>query len=242
MRVLALDTTTPLAAVAMVEDGRVLVQAVGDPARSHAEQLPSALLRVLERARASISTVDVFAVAAGPGSFTGLRIGIATIQGLAVVTGRPVVALSTLEALAQSVAATLTPGTVVGAWMDAHRRDVFSALYRVGDAPPYARERVIEIDPAAVGKPGATLARWSLEHETPAIIVGDGAVAYGDLADGKVSRILAPEPLGGVIGLMALSRASRGETIGPSGVQPVYVRRPDAEIARAGAGGPTPIG
>jgi tRNA threonylcarbamoyladenosine biosynthesis protein TsaB len=232
MRVLALDTTTRLASVAMAENGHVIAQEVGDPTRSHAEQLPSAVVRLVERAGASISTVDVFAVAAGPGSFTGLRIGIATIQGLAVVAGRRVVPISALDALAHSAAVTLQPGTLVGAWMDAHRCDVFSALFRVGDAPPYARDRLIEIDPASVGDPGATIARWAREHEAPAIIVGDGAIAFAALVQSGGSRGVAPQPLAGIIALMALSRASQGETVSPAGVQPIYVRRPDAEIAR----------
>jgi tRNA threonylcarbamoyladenosine biosynthesis protein TsaB len=242
MRVLALDTTTRLAAVAIAEDGRVIVQEVGDPTRSHAEQLPSAVLRVVQRAGAAISTVDAFAVASGPGSFTGLRIGIATTQGLAVVTGRPVVALSALEALAQSAAVALPPGTIVGAWMDAHRREIFSALYRVGDAPPHTRERLIEIDPASVADPRATLTRWSRDHERPSLIVGDGAVAYADFVDTAITRIAPAEPLAGTLGLMALVRVASGESVGPAGVQPLYVRRPDAEIARAEARGPTPIG
>jgi tRNA threonylcarbamoyladenosine biosynthesis protein TsaB len=241
MRVLALDTTTRLPTVAIVDDGRVIVQHVGGAARSHAEQLPSAVVRAVEQAGGAISSVDLFAVASGPGSFTGLRIGIATIQGLALVTRRPVVAVSALEALAHSAAITLAPGVVVGAWMDAHRRDVFSALYRVGDAPPYAPERLIEIEPASVGDPRATLSRWSHLHETPTLIVGDGAVAYGDVLDAATTRIAPAEPLAGVIGQMAVWRAGRGETIGPAGVQPLYVRRPDAEIARAEARGPATI-
>jgi tRNA threonylcarbamoyladenosine biosynthesis protein TsaB len=232
MRVLALDTTTRLASVAMAEDERVLAQEVGDVTRSHAEQLPNAIMRLLNRAEASISTVDVFAIAAGPGSFTGLRIGIATIQGLAVVAGRRVVPISALEALAHSVAVTLRPGTVIGAWMDAHRQDVFSALYRVADRPLYTRDRLLEIDAASVGDPRATLERWAREHETPSVIVGDGATAFASLVDAAGSRGIAPEPLAGTIALVARSRASEGQTVGPAGVQPLYVRRPDAEIAR----------
>jgi tRNA A37 threonylcarbamoyladenosine modification protein TsaB len=143
-----------------------------------------------------------------------------------------VVAISALEALAHSVAVTLDPGTLVGAWMDAHRQDVFSALFRVGSAPPYGRDRLIEIDAPAVGDPRATLERWTLEHDPPAVIVGDGAMAFANLVDAATTSAVAPQPLAGIIALMALSRASDGETVGPAGVQPIYVRRPDAEIAR----------
>ena len=137
MRVLALDTTTRAGSVALVEDDRVLAERAGDGARSHAERLPADLVDLVDVAAMPISDVDLFAVAAGPGSFTGLRIGIATMQGLAFVSARPIVAVSALEALGQMAAVDLAPGAVVAAWMDAYRREVFSALYRVTDAPPY---------------------------------------------------------------------------------------------------------
>jgi len=94
MRVLALDTTTRGGSLALVEDDRVLVERDGDAARPHAERLPADLMSLLDAAAAPMSSVDVYAVAAGPGSFTGLRIGMATMQGLAFVNRRPMVAVS----------------------------------------------------------------------------------------------------------------------------------------------------
>src|SRR5262245_14865579 len=116
MRVLALDTTARAGSVALVEDRRVIAAREGDPDRSHGERLPTELLRLLDEARAPLPTVDVFAVAAGPGSFTGLRIGIATMQGLAFVGRRPLVAVSALEALGHAASHDLRPGMLVGAW------------------------------------------------------------------------------------------------------------------------------
>src|SRR5437588_2449680 len=136
MRVLALDTTTPAGSVALLEDDRVEDERRGDAARTHAERLPGEILSVLNARGLSLSDIDLFAVASGPGSFTGLRIGIATIQGLALTTGRRIVPVSALEALAQSVAS--TPETFVGAWMDAHRHDVFTALYKIADAAMFS--------------------------------------------------------------------------------------------------------
>src|SRR4051794_31362530 len=100
MRVLALDTTTRAGSVALVADDRVLFEAPGDAARSHAERLPVDLLRAVQSAGLTLGDVDVFAVASGPGSFTGLRIGIATMQGLAFVHGKRVAPVSVLLALA----------------------------------------------------------------------------------------------------------------------------------------------
>src|SRR4051795_9096275 len=131
MRVLALDTTTRAGSVAIVDDGRVLIEREGDPTRTHAQRLPAELLEALAAINATTADIDLFAVASGPGSFTGLRIGIATIQGLAFVHRRRIAAVSALEALAHMGSAGLNAGALVGAWMDAQRRDVFSALYRV---------------------------------------------------------------------------------------------------------------
>src|SRR5262245_32388526 len=104
MRVLALDTTTRAGSVAIVEDGRVVDERSGDPSRAHAERLPRELLDVLATHHVGLGDIDVFAVAAGPGSFTGMRIGIATMQGLALTLGRPIVAVSALDALAHVAA------------------------------------------------------------------------------------------------------------------------------------------
>jgi tRNA threonylcarbamoyladenosine biosynthesis protein TsaB len=230
MRVLALDTTTRAGSVALVEDDHIVAEREGDGARSHAERLPGDLVALLKDAGVGIAAIDLFAVAAGPGSFTGLRIGIATLQGLAFVGARRMVALSALEALGQMGARDLPPDSVVAAWMDAHRHEVFSAAYRVADAPPFAVERLEEIGAAVVGDPAAILSRWK-EQGVPALVIGDGALAYRDQLD-AVARVSPPPLLAGAIGRMAIARARGGLTIDPAAVQPLYVRRPDAEIER----------
>jgi tRNA threonylcarbamoyladenosine biosynthesis protein TsaB len=242
MRVLALDTTTRAGSVALIEDDRVIAEHAGDPARSHAERLPGDLMRLLDEFGCALSDVDTFAVAAGPGSFTGLRIGIATMQGLAFVCRRPIVAISVLDALAQQAARELSPGSLVAAWMDAHRHEVFSALYRVSDAPAFTAERLVEEEAARAGDPAATLARWtSLTSLTPAtslsgvaVYVGDGAEMYASLigASPGNARVVTAPAVAGTIGLMGVLRAKRGEIVDPAGVQPIYVRRPDVEVAR----------
>src|SRR5579863_1136343 len=113
MHVLALDTTERAGSVALVTDGRVMVERSGDPARTHAQRLPGDILRLLDDAGVSLGAVDVFAIASGPGSFTGLRIGIATLQGLALVNRRRIVPVSALEALAQIGGQRLPAGAVV---------------------------------------------------------------------------------------------------------------------------------
>lgn len=231
MRVLALDTTTRAGSAAIVDDDRVVFERIGDPARSHAERLPTDLLIALEASRLTLPDIDVFAIAAGPGSFTGLRIGIATIQGLAFVTGKRVVPVSALEALAEAGSRESVPGGIVGAWMDAHRHDVFSALFRVADGLAFTRDRLIELEAPAVGAPSATRRRWELLGTVPGVLVGDGAVLYGTASGGGM-RVMEAPPLASIVGRMAAARASAGQAVQPSAVHALYVRRPDAEVAR----------
>jgi len=233
MKVIALDTTTRGGSVALVDDDRIVDERAGDAARSHAERLPSEITELAVAHRLALSDVDLYAVALGPGSFTGLRIGIATIQGLAFVHRRRVVGVSALEALADAQRRAETRGTIVAAWMDAHRRDVFTALYRVGDAGSSNGSALEEIEGPAVGDPQSTLDRWRRDRGlAPAVFVGDGAVLYGaEIRRTIVDARLAPLPLlASTIGRLAIARASGA--MDPAALRPLYVRRPDAEIAR----------
>src|SRR5450759_5185338 len=179
MKVLALDTTTREGSVALVEDDRIVAEQIGDGTRTHALRLPDELLQLADAHHLAVSDVDLYAVASGPGSFTGLRIGIATIQGLAFVHGRRIVGVPALDALAHAGSRDLPEGTLIAAWMDAHRRDVFAALYQVTGATPFSRARLTEIEGPTVGSPASTLARWrALATGRPAVFVGDGAMLY----------------------------------------------------------------
>lgn len=233
MRVIALDTTTRAGSVALVEDGRVIDERAGDASRTHAERLPAEIMALADAHRVSLSEIDLYAVASGPGSFTGLRIGIATVQGLAFVHRRGIVSIPALEALAHASSMDLSPGSAIAAWMDAHRRDVFAAAYRVGGASPFSAGRLEEIDGPSVGDPVSTLTRWSGELALmPSVFVGDGAVMYETEIRRAIlgARVIAHPLLAGTIGRLAIDRAS--SALDPAEVRPLYVRKPDAEIAR----------
>jgi tRNA threonylcarbamoyladenosine biosynthesis protein TsaB len=235
MRVLALDTTTRAGSVALIDNGRVVAERRGDPSRSYAERLPGEILSLLADQGRRSSDIDLFAVASGPGSFTGLRVGIATIQGLAFVHERRVAAVSALDALAQSAGRDLPAGAVVGIWTDAQRRDVFTALYQIGSEPAFTSARLHQIDPAAVGDPAATLLRWQpMIDARPIVFAGDASRQYHDLIRARRpdARILDSPPLAGVIGLMAAVMAEAGDVIAPAEIRPLYIRRPDAEVDR----------
>lgn len=228
---LALDTTTRCPAAAFLDGDEIVTESAGDPRQSHAEQLPGLLTRLLEQRAIQLQAVDVFAVAGGPGSFTGLRIGIATMQALALVSGRPLVLVSALDALGRAGSVELPPDALVGAWIDARRRDVFSALYRVTDHAPFTSERLSEVDGPRVGAPRETLSRWANGPGLPVVIVGDGARLYAPLI-GSDARVPETPRLAPAIARLALAQVRAGQRPTPHAAQPLYVRRPDAEIAR----------
>ena len=222
MLVLALDTTTRAGSAALVRDGAVLVEQAGDPALTHGHRLPRDLMRVLDRAGVSLADVDLFAVAAGPGSFTGLRVGIATMQGLAMAGDRRIVPVSALDALAR---AGHNGVARVGAWMDAQRGEVFAALYTAGGSR--------EVEPSS-DAPETTLRRWStIGPSGPVRYIGDGALRYREVIARlhPSSTIVEVVPtLAGIIG--AIATEWPGRAVLPHAVVPIYVRRSDAELAR----------
>jgi tRNA threonylcarbamoyladenosine biosynthesis protein TsaB len=231
---LSLDTTTRDGSVALIVDDRIVEERRGDATRSHAERLPAELIDVAASHGASVGDIDLFAVAAGPGSFTGLRVGIATVQGLALVENRRVVAVSALDALALLTAESVASGELVAAWIDAQRRDVYAALYRVEAAVDFTPERLTTIAEPMVGDPGEILDAWVREERLPVLCSGDGAVRYAATiaARAPAVRVGGAPLLAGAIGRVAAARARRGEAVHPAAIQPLYVRRPDAEVDR----------
>jgi tRNA threonylcarbamoyladenosine biosynthesis protein TsaB len=227
MLVLALDTTDRRGSVALVRDAEVLDVYEGDPALTHGRRLPGDVLRVLERQQVRAENVDVFAVAAGPGSFTGLRIGIATIQGFAFATRRKVVPVPTLDARAFAAAGDVASGTIFGVLMDAQRGEVFGGTYRTGRSADPADWL---LDPPVVGPVTQVLGGWTHAPERLLLIGGAGPlVAAASVTIPTAGDIGALAP---AIGRLGALRAARGAAVLPHAVQPVYVRRPDAELAR----------
>lgn len=213
--------------MAVVRGERVLVEMRGNAAITHGERLPGDLQAALDAAGVGVDQIAMLAVAAGPGSFTGLRVGIAAVQGLAFSRGLKVVPVSTLEALARVASAHAPDGALLAPWMDAHRGEVFAALYEPDAATI--------IEPPSSLPPSDTLAAWAEAHgDTRLFFAGDGAIRYRDTIRGALGErggILDPVPaLAGAIGHIAAREPRRA--VLPHAVVPVYVRRPDAELAR----------
>jgi tRNA threonylcarbamoyladenosine biosynthesis protein TsaB len=238
MRILALDSTTRAGSVALIVSDEDVVcfvdERAGDESRTHAERLPADLLAVLAAHGLKPSAIDLFAVASGPGLFTGLRVGVATMQGFSLVEGKPLIGVSALDAIAHLASRDAAPNDLVAAWMNAHRKDVFTSLYVVGAAPVFDVHRVEQREGPGVGDPASTLARWIDIGAAPALLAGDGALLYRDLIAARLPdvRIVDTGPLAAAIGLQAKARHRRGERGSAAGVVPLYVRRPDAELAR----------
>lgn len=226
MLILALDTTTRGGSVALTRDAQLLALVPGDASRSHSERLPVEIAAALSQAGLRRADLDLLAVATGPGAFTGLRIGLAAMQGLAMTLNRPVVGVSALDALAEEV----TTGTaeLVAPWMDAQRGEVFATLIEVTSA------RVLESPFAA--HPSAVLDAWRAHLD------GHSAVFIGDAAERDAALIAeagggqwvtrTPPPLAPALARIAGIRAARGEAGRPHQLTPIYVRRPDVEIER----------
>jgi tRNA threonylcarbamoyladenosine biosynthesis protein TsaB len=224
MLVLALDTATRAGSCALARDGVLLRELASDPSAPPASRLPGELMALLESEHVGPRDVDVFAVATGPGSFTGLRVGIATMQGLAFAEGKPLVGVSGFDALAVLGAAPPHAPARVATWVDAWRGDVYAALYE-GEA---------EIEPPVVAHPDDLLPRL---RGRATVFIGDGAGSFRSAiqqALGASAIVADPASplLAGIIAQLAGTRASAGELPPPDAIRPLYVRRPDAELAR----------
>ena len=231
MLVLALDTTTRQGSAAVMRDGVLLGTFAGDAAVAHGERLPGDLIRLLSAHTLRVADVDLFAVAAGPGSFTGLRIGIATQQGFAVANNRPLIGISALDAINATVRSlspppsALSPLSDVAAWMDAQRGQVFSAVY--------SGDRAIES--ATAEKPADVLGRWGVRGASrPPVFAGDGALAYKIMIAEMFpdAQIVTPQLLAPSIARLAEEQMRQHGAADPGAVRPIYVRRSDVELAR----------
>ena len=243
MLVLSLDTTTKTASCAVARDGVVLNEEPINPTRQLALQLPGALRDILDLSAIALEEIDALAVATGPGSFTGLRIGIATMQGLAFGLGKPLIGISGLTAL-RAVASPAFLGSRIATWVDAWRGDVYAALFedgrQVGEPVVAHPEALLDAMLAPSGSripdPGPRSGTGLMANDIT--FIGDGAETYRDLIVsrlGHAARIADPVVplLAGVIAVLATIDHAKGHRPPPHAIRPLYVRRPDAELARA---------
>lgn len=220
MRVLAVETSSLAGGVALLDDERLVAEYLLDVSVTHSERLMSAVDRLLADARWTPRDLGGLAVAIGPGSFTGLRIAISTVKGLALALALPVAAVPTLDAMAAALPwATLPVCPVLAARKD----EVYASCYR-WDGDTMRREW----DYLALA-PEVLAARLG----EPTLLVGDGA--------GRVrsphARLLPPPrrlPSPACVGALGLERLRRGDTVGAAALAPLYLRPSEAELKRRG--------
>ncbi len=218
---LAVETATAAPSLALWRGGALLGERAADPSRATAEALLPALDALLAAASVALAAVEGFAVSIGPGSFTGLRIGVATVKGLAFGTGRRAVGISTLAAIAGHASG---PGPVA-AVLDARRGEVYAAGFEAGAAADWLLERVIPIEALAARLPAGCR------------VVGEGVPLCAD-ALRNTDAVLAPPPYRETtarhVARLAARAWSRGEAVPAGDLVPRYLRRAEAEVKRTG--------
>ncbi len=224
MIILALDSTAKAAAVALLDGERLIAKSMNNDGGSHSCSLLPMVEKLLIDNALSIDDVELFAASSGPGSFTGVRIGAATLKGLAFAKERPCVPVSALHALAYNMR---DKDGYVCALMDARRGQFYTALFEV------ASGEVKRVTPDAA-KSGEEIAK-ELAKYSEVTLVGDGAeAALPYFSECNVTLAPAGRLLcdGESVGLLALAEYGRGRAISDAEFAPTYLRLPQAERER----------
>ena len=224
MIVLALESSAIAASVALQKDDRLLAEMTLNRGNTHSENLLPMVETLLTRLDLTIDDVDLFAVSVGPGSFTGVRIGVATVKGLAFGKNKPCAGVSTLEALAENLA--FLPDGLICPVMNARRNQVYTALFRGG-------KRLLPDAAISVEELETILAAYS----EPVWFVGDGY----DLVTSQIKHPFSPLPerlqlqSAASVAAVALRQAQSENTTTDERLSPVYLRPSQAERTRAEA-------
>ncbi len=231
MRVLALDCSAKSVSAAIAENGRLISEAFLNIQLTHSETLLPLCEQVLTNARLTLNDIDALAVTAGPGSFTGVRIGISAVKGMCFAAKKTVYAFSALEAMALHYAGGNGMNGLLCGLMDARREQFYNALFEIknGKVTRLCDDRIIT----------AAELREELSNKfdgTLPILVGDGAALFWKLSD--ESPAFAPAPPSGIIQRAAgIAICASGPNchitpISPDTLQPIYLRKSQAERER----------
>lgn len=231
MKILALESSAAACSAALCEDEFLLAQSFQNSGLTHSRTLMPMVQSMLEHCGHTLAEVDVVAVAAGPGSFTGLRIGVSAAKGLAWPDEKPCAACSTLESMAWCLAHT---GMELCAVMDARRNQVYNAVFAAegGQLTRMTPDRAIALSQLAEELQG---------DPRPKLVVGDGAaLCSGFLSEAGIPCRMAPAQLvmqnAVGVALAAEEMAARGETVSARDLVPVYLRLSQAERERLAKG------
>jgi tRNA threonylcarbamoyladenosine biosynthesis protein TsaB len=223
MKILAVDTATKSCSVAIIEAGSLSAELTTLKDQTHSKHLMELIHNGLGMSGFSAADLDGLAVTIGPGSFTGLRIGISTIKGLAHALDKPVVGISSLDALAWQCA---DRSYLICALLDARKGEVYSATYR------YTNDTLTQKSPENASAPGAALQKI----KEPCVFIGSGAQLYrrnistvlGDLAHfaPKSQNIIRASS----VAFLSMERFETHDTVEVADLVPHYIRKSDAEL------------
>jgi tRNA threonylcarbamoyladenosine biosynthesis protein TsaB len=230
MIILALDTSSRTGSLALLRDRDVVAGPVLLPEGPHSVHLLGGADVLCASAGASCAGIDLFAVCNGPGSFTGLRVGITTAMAWGEAYAKPLAAISSLEAIAAN--APSDSDDLIAAVVDAHRGQVFGALYERESGNPFCLRKLTA---TVIGDPAEVLAGFEGDiggrmpvFSTPTPEIFSLAMSNSLFAGARVavaSWVLSP-----AIGRLGYERAIRGQTVTALDLEANYVRRPDAEM------------
>lgn len=223
MNILAFESTAKPASVALISDGALVSQYTQISGLTHSRTLLPMAEDLLKNAEFKLDDIDVFAVAHGPGSFTGVRIGVSTVKGLAWASGKKCVGVSTLEALAYNG---LAAGGLVCPVMDARRSQVYNAVFEIRDGVPVRLrpDRAVSLDELCVD---------ARELGRPLFLTGDGAaLCFDHLSAQGVDCVLAPENLRWQSAWGVAMAAASAQPGTADELLPVYLRLSQAERER----------
>jgi len=224
MIILGIETSTKTGSVAVVSEDGVIAQYSLNIEVTHSERLMSTVDRVLKDTGLAMADFGGFAVAIGPGSFTGLRIGLSTVKGLAFATGKPVAAVPTLQALAWNLPYAAYP---VCPMLDARKNEVYAALYTF-DGAVFAQvmpEMTISIRELAEKISGKTLFTGEAAH----LYRREIEQQFGNAA--LFAPLFVSLPSAATVAELGLDMIKNGKQTDPDSLTPLYIRRPEAEVA-----------
>lgn len=228
-KILAIDTSSMTGSVALCHGDVVLAESLINVRSTHSERLLAQVEQVLDLTGTSLADLDCLAVVQGPGSFTGLRVGLATAKGLATANSTPVIGLSSLDVLAANLSLCPYP---VCAFLDARKQEVYSCLYDCRDGFPTS------LDEERVLPPEEVLRR--LEGEVA--LVGDGVALYLPLIQellgdrGKLPTPVLHQPRASVAAALARQRFAKGQLLSAEDLKPCYIRPSDADLPKSKGG------
>jgi len=233
MKILALDTATQHCSIAVCNDTTLLAEITIFRQQTHSRHLLDGIHQTISLSGITLGAIDGFAVTRGPGSFTGLRIGLSCVKGLAYALNKSLVSVSSLECLAtQAMMITDIDSLLICPLLDARKKEVYFAGFR------QQNHRLVNVSREMVLPPE----KMALHLDGPCLFVGDGAVLYKDVLASlfKDAAFFAPVQQNYIrahtIVLLAIDRFKNGQTDNIDGLVPEYIRRSDAErkISRNG--------